>query len=262
MFPWQADPAPGALATLRDVPLAKLVREDVLSMILRGDLRPGQRINEPDVASRLGVSRVPVREALRELESTGLVAARKHAGVFVREPDPSEVADLYELRAALDGMAGQRAARLPAAARTALATVLSASIADMQAAAAAHEVQRYYATNLQFHWAVVEAAGNSALAETYRGVVQKLHLSRLKNLSSEAHTRASIAEHQVIADALRDGDPTRCELAMARHVGDAYMRLAAPQPTRPTVRVPRQEPGACDPSTPTARTARTRRDSR
>ena len=203
-----------------------------------------------------------MREALRELESTGLVAARKHAGVFVREPDPSEVADLYELRAALDGLAGQRAARLPAAARTALTTALGASIAEMQAAAAAHEVQRYYATNLQFHWAIVEAAENGALAETYRGVVQKLHLSRLKNLSSESHTRASIAEHQAIASALRDGDPTRCELAMARHVRDAYVRLAAPQPTRRTARAARQKPGACDLPTPTARPTRTRGDSR
>ena len=69
----------------------------------------------------------------------------------------------------------------------------------MNAAVAAHDVQRYYRENLRFHWAIVEAAGNQALADTYRGVVQKLHLSRLKNLSQDMGMRASIAEHATIA---------------------------------------------------------------
>src|SRR5688500_16969146 len=112
MLPWLTGPSPENLSTVRDVSLAKLVRDDMLAMILRGELQPGQRINEPDVAARLGISRVPVREALRELESTGLVVARKHAGVFVHEPGAKEVRDLYEMRGLLDGFAGRRAARL------------------------------------------------------------------------------------------------------------------------------------------------------
>jgi len=123
-------------------------------------------------------------------------------------------------------VAGRRAARLGDPARRALADALDASIADMNAAFAAHDVQRYYRENLSFHWAIVEAAGNQALADTYRGVVQKLHLSRLKNLSQDMGMRASIAEHVAIARALRDGDVARCERRMARHVGDAYTRLS------------------------------------
>lgn len=225
MLPWLAELSADHLSTGRDAPLAKLVRDDVLAMILRGELRPGQRINEPDVANRLGVSRVPVREALRELESTGLVAARKHAGVFVREPTGEEVRELYEMRGLLDGFAGRRAARLEAPARLALADRLDASIDAMNAAFAVHDVQRYYRENLNFHWAIVEAAGNHALAATYRTVVQKLHLSRLKNLSQDMGMRASIAEHTRIARALRKGDIARCEDLMARHVSDAYDRL-------------------------------------
>lgn len=225
MLPWLARPTPEDLSAARDVPLAKLVRDDMLTMILRGELLPGQRINEPDVAARLGISRVPVREALRELESTGLVVARKHAGVFVREPSADEVRDLYEMRGLLDGLAGRRAARLADEPRIALADRLDAFIVAMKAAAAAHEVQRYYHENLNFHWAIVEAAGNHVLADSYRGVVQKLHLSRLKNLSQDTGMRASIAEHARIARALRKGDIARCEALMARHVNDAYGRL-------------------------------------
>lgn len=226
MLPWLSEPPADPLSAVRDIPLAKLVRDDMLAMILSGELPAGQRINEPDIAARLGVSRVPVREALRELESTGLVVARKHAGVFVRAPDAAELRDLYEMRGLLDGFAGRRAARLADAARIALADALDASIADMNAAFAARDVQRYYRENLNFHWAIVAAAGNHALADTYRGVVQKLHLSRLKNLSQDMGMRASIAEHVAIARALRDGDVARCERLMARHVGDAYIRLS------------------------------------
>lgn len=226
MFPWIDDDAAARSGASADAPLGKRVRDDVLARILGGELKPGQRINEPDVAARLGVSRVPVREALRELESSGLVAARKHAGVFVRELSAREVADLYDLRAGLDAHAGQRAARLPAPARAGLCAVLEEHTAAMREAAARHRVQDYYAANLAFHWALVEAAGNQALAAHYRAVVQQLHLSRLRNLSSPAGMQASMAEHAQIVDALAAADAARCAQLMAEHVTASHRRLA------------------------------------
>ena len=215
---------------MRDTSLAKLVRDDMLALILKGVFAPGQRINEPDVASRLGVSRVPVREALRELESSGLVVARKHSGVFVRELEAAEICDLYQVRGLLDGFAGRQATGLPLTRKTALLAILDAAAEAMKDAASLQEVQRYYGENLRFHWALIEACDNRTLAETYRGVVQKLHLSRLKNLARDVGMQASIAEHVQIVEALRQGDPVRCESLMSRHVGDAYQRLldAAP----------------------------------
>ncbi|MGA1286887.1 MAG: GntR family transcriptional regulator [Rubrivivax sp.] len=223
MFPWitltvETDPA--------DTPLGKRVRDDVLARILAGELKPGQRINEPDVASRLGVSRVPVREALRELESSGLVASRKHAGVFVRELTVREVADLYDLRAALDAHAGQRAAALPAPARAGLCATLEQHTAAMREAARGPDLHAYYGANLDFHWALVAAAGNQALAKHYRDVVQQLHLSRLKNLSSATSMQASMAEHAQIVDALAVADAPRCARLMAEHVTSSHSRLS------------------------------------
>ena len=185
MFPWDvsAEPDTDLAAQLRATSLGKLVRNDVLGMILRGEIKAGERINEPDVASRLGVSRVPVREALRELESSGLVEARKHSGVFVRKLGEVEVRGLYELRALLDGFAGRRCAALPEAQRTVLAEALDASVGRMEQAARARNVSAYYSENLRFHWVMVEACGNGPLADSYRNIVQKLHLSRVANLS-------------------------------------------------------------------------------
>ena len=233
MLPWEAapEPDPALAATVRSTSLGKLVRDDVLGMILRGEIKAGERINEPDVASRLGVSRVPVREALRELESSGLVEARKHSGVFVRKLGAREVRDLYELRALLDGFAGRRAAELPSPERERLADALDASVGRMQDAAQSVNVSAYYSENLRFHWLMVEAAGNAALTETYRNLTQKLHLSRLTNLSHGMGMQASVADHREIAAALRSGDAARTEKLLAAHVHRAHERLASHTPS-------------------------------
>lgn len=224
-FPWIPKRPGSPLAAVRDVSLAKVVREDILGLILKGELAPGRRINEPDVAERLGVSRVPVREALRELESTGLVVSRKNVGVFVRELAPREVAELYELRGVLDGHAGSRAAALGETRRRALSRTLDSANAAMRKAARRGDVPAYYAENLRFHWAIVESAGNAKLLEAYRAVVQQLHLWRLKNLSRPIGMAASIAEHEAIAKAVREGDTHRAGRLLADHVGAARQRL-------------------------------------
>jgi len=225
VLPWIHPSSDDLLADIRDTSLAKLVRDDVLRAIVSGVLAPGQRINEPDVASRLGVSRVPVREALRELASTGLVAARKHAGVFVRVLEPKEVADLYDLRSTLDGHAGQRVAALPDRPRRALVKALNDWQTKMNASASRRDVQAYYRANLAFHWTIVEAADNDALSATYRGIVQQLHLSRLKNLSRDMGMRASLLEHKQIIATIAAGDAARARALLAEHVTASHVRL-------------------------------------
>jgi len=225
LLPWLTESSADRFSDVRDTSLAKLVRDDMLALILKGVLAPGQRINEPDVASRLRVSRVPVREALRELESSGLVISHKHSGVFVRQLNATEIQDLYQMRGLLDGFAGRRVAQLPTEQREALLALLDTSVSVMKQAETRLDVQRYYAENLRFHWMMVEAAGNRQLSDSYRGIVQKLHLSRLKNLAQDVGMQVSIAEHEEIVMALRRADAARCEALMARHVGDAYDRL-------------------------------------
>jgi DNA-binding GntR family transcriptional regulator len=223
MMPWtKVDSTGDILTQIRDVPLARLIRDDVLSSILRGDLSPGERITEPVIAARLGVSRVPVREALRDLESSGLVESRKHAGVFVRQLSASETADLYQLRAVLDAFAGHKAATEPS---PALVSLLEQRLAQMDDAAERKDVMLYYETNLHFHWDIIIACGNQQICDVYRGVVQKLHLARLKNLSSDVGMLSSIREHHAIVDAIRGAQSEACQSLMATHVKAAQERL-------------------------------------
>lgn len=226
-LPWFTETPADRFSEVRDTSLSKLVKGDIQALILKGVLIPGQRINEPDVAARLQVSRVPVREALRELESSGLVVSRKHSGVFVRQLSAIEIRDLYQMRGLLDGFAGRCVTQLPEGQRKALLKLLDASVAAMRSSDSQRNVHDYYAENLRFHWAIVEAVGNQQLLETYRGIVQKLHLSRLKNLSQDIGMRSSIAEHVEIVKTLRTLDASRCEALMSQHVSDAYERLLA-----------------------------------
>jgi DNA-binding GntR family transcriptional regulator len=216
---------PSSLAQVRDVSLGELIRQEVLASILRGELLPGDRINEPDVAQRLGVSRVPVREALKALEANGLVVSKKHAGVFVRHIDEREITELYQLRASMDALAGRllvnRLAAMPKAKQgVALLAELEASIGKMEVASA----HAYYRENLNFHWLIVEGAANKSLCEIYQQVVQKLHISRLGNLADENSRALSTKEHKQILKAIRVGDPTAASLVLQAHVEQARER--------------------------------------
>ncbi|OZI26469.1 GntR family transcriptional regulator [Bordetella genomosp. 9] len=216
---------------IKNTSLGKLVRDRLLSQILAGEFEPGQALRESELVERLKVSRVPVREALRELESSGLVVSRKHSGVYVRELTDAEVADLYQFRSLLDSHAGRIASRLPAERRQALVQALEPCTDAMDAAIREANPQAYYRENLRFHWLFIEYAGNREIAKTYREVIQKLHLARLKNLSSEPHREQSNAEHKQIVKALRESctaaQAEDCARLLADHVINAHDRLSA-----------------------------------
>jgi DNA-binding GntR family transcriptional regulator len=223
VIPWtQSGSAENMLSHIRDVPLGRVIRDEVLAAILRGDFKPGDRITEPMIASRLGVSRVPVREALRDLEAMGLLESRKHAGVLVRQLSAKETADLYELRSVLDAFAGRIAATK---ADPALVAVLEQRLATMEAATQGKDLMAYYEANVHFHWDIIQACGNSQIIETYRGAVQKLHMARLKNLSTDVGILNSLTEHHAMVNAIRNGQADLCEKLMASHVRAAAKRL-------------------------------------
>lgn len=212
--------------TLPAQPLARQVREALLQSIVAGEFAPGDRITEPELAERLKVSRVPVREAMRELESAGLLESRKHTGVFVRKLSAAETRDLYELRALLEG----HCARVAAGRRDeALVEHLAVILEGMERAASLQDLAGYYNGNLAFHWAIVQAAGNDQMAETYQGLVQKLHLARLTNLSTTSGIKRSQREHLALLRALRQGRADDAWQLASEHVLAAGRR-ASPGP--------------------------------
>jgi DNA-binding GntR family transcriptional regulator len=97
------------LAVLQSRTLPQLVQQDIEQLILSGELRAGERLNEVAIARRLGVSRGPIREALRTLKEAGLLRFEKMRGMAVRDITPEEASDIYQLRACLEALICERA---------------------------------------------------------------------------------------------------------------------------------------------------------
>lgn len=209
--------------------LARGVGERIERMILAGELRPGQRINESHLGAALQVSRAPVREALRRLERHGLVEVRPNRGAFVCTLDERDIAELYEVRIALEGLLGARAAQRVTAAHLAELDAALAELARCRDAGSSHD---YYLANQRFHAVVVAAADSRQLAECYAGVQKRLALYRIGSEAGAEDMRASWDEHAGIVAALRAGDAAVAGAALAEHcrrgVGRHLRRTASP----------------------------------
>jgi DNA-binding GntR family transcriptional regulator len=206
----------------RAAPLSKILCDALESMILTGQMHPGDRLNEQQLAQRFGVSRGPIREAIRALEGAGFVEAVTNKGVFVRQVTVDEVRELYDVRAALFGLAGRlMAERVSVDAIARLETALLA----MEAAAAARDFEAYYPLNLAFHEMIVDGSGNATLAEQYRSLVKRLNLFRARSLVQGGGLAVSNREHKEMVAAIAARDPTWALDAHWRHVAAAKDRL-------------------------------------
>ncbi len=188
--------------------LTTRVHREIERRILTGEIKAGERIGEAALADSLGVSRGPVREAIRTLERSGLVTILANRGAIVRSIGLDEVVCLYELRGAIFAYACERVARR----RTvAVLATLRKQVLDMEAAVARDDLGTYYRLNVEFHASLLEFSGNERAQSTYEGVVKEMHLFRRRSLSQVPNVDASLAEHRDILDAIdrRDADAAR-----------------------------------------------------
>jgi len=194
-----------------------LVREaaydELKKLIVSGRLQPGQRLSEPALAGALGVSRTPVREALQRLAQEGLVEMKPGKGARVRVLSPHEVAEVYEVRALIEGEAARRAAERcgeegVAHLEEALAELESADPADYAAQIAA---------DARFHSLLVAASQNGVLERVFHDLDAALALTRQfsRDLNQTPETRQ---QHHAITDAIRRRDPEAARAAAVLHV--------------------------------------------
>lgn len=209
---------------LRLTSLPMLLEREIESMILDGRLSEGGRINENQLAATFGVSRGPVREALRSLEALGLVELLPNRGVFIRSLDITQVVEMYGVRAALFGYAAQL---LAARTEPEVIARLRGMLNEMADAAQAHDFDRYYPLNFAFHDFIVERAGNGVLTAQYRGLVKQLRLYRAGNLMTGNTLELSNEEHARIVAAIEGRDTARAYQTSFDHVERGKERLLA-----------------------------------
>jgi len=194
--------------------LREEIKEYLIDAILRGQLRPGDRIIETRIAQDLGVSQTPVREALRDLELLGFVTSEPFRGTRVRAFTHEELVQIYPIRAAIEGVAARAAATRIT---TEQLLALEEQIDRMREASELGDEATAIEADIAFHRIIVEASGNRLLEQFWTS----LSLATTTFLTFSIHRRAIeglAARHEPILEALRARDPDRAEAAMRRHI--------------------------------------------
>ncbi len=214
---------PAAIELVRQQSLTSLVQHEIERKILAGELLPGAKLNEAELAIAMGVSRGPVREAFRALEQAGLLHTQKNRGVFVRQVSLEEADEIYEVRAALEAQIGRLAAKRITPGQL---ERLQAIVKRMHAVGRSRDADAYFALNLEFHEVLAEAAANRALAATYRRVVNELNLYRRETLTRNLEIiPVSTRDHEAIVSAIVKGDAAAAEKLLYDHVLNSRARV-------------------------------------
>jgi len=217
----------------RLLPRGARVYESLRESIRSGRLPPGERLRETDIAERLGVSRTPVREALRRLQSDGLVTFAPWRGMTVAALDLGQLEELYDMREVLES----------AAARFAATNATDADVAGLRSlldeqAAAGSDAGALERINRAFHDAIYRAAHNRYLLGALSSLADSLGLLKNTTFSLAGRPESGLVEHRRIVDAIAARDPAVAEDAARRHIARARdlrlhlfqteQRLAAP----------------------------------
>jgi phosphonate utilization transcriptional regulator len=211
-----------ALRLVQSTSLSLLVQQEIMRLILSGEIASGEWLNESALSQRFGVSRGPVREAFRSLEEMGFLRQEKNIGAFVREITAGEADQIYELREVLDALIARKAAALATPEQIAM---LRATLDDMNRAVAEMDVATYYPINLRFHDLLAQYAGNAKLTAIYRRLMNELHIFRLRGLGKIGGLQKSLHEHRAILKAIEAGDAEAAGQTAKAHVISSRRRV-------------------------------------
>jgi DNA-binding GntR family transcriptional regulator len=196
----------------------RVLREDVkeflIDAIIRGDLKPGARIVETQIAQQLGVSQGPVREALRDLELFGFVISSPFRGTQVREISNQDLIEIYPVRAALEGVAASAAA---ARLDDSFLEHLEDQLQLMRKAAIDDDREAHISANIAFHRIIIDASENRHLRHLWDSM--RLATTTFVTNAIVRKPLSELAERHVpILSALRAHDPGAAEEAMMQHI--------------------------------------------
>lgn len=214
--------APQRARRSREEDLTTVVREKIERMILAGDLRAGERLNEHALAAELDVSRSPVREAARLLEHAGLVEIVRNRGVLVRKISLEDALHVYDVRAGLFGVAG----RLLAARITPQQTeTLEKAFEEMERARRASDQAAYNEGNHSLHTDLVAFAGNARLSTMHDDTEKELRLFVRRGVLGRNRLKVSSEEHRGMLDRVIDGDAEGAATAFTQHILNGKQRM-------------------------------------
>lgn len=214
MSPARSSSPRAPIAPLLHESLGERVYRTVRDLILSQVFPPGSKLNVEQICRDLGVSRTPVWDTMRRLESEGLVNTVPRHGVFVLNYGAGQIRDLFAVRGALEALAVRHAAEnLDVDSRT----EIEASMKEMERAAGAGEMEHYSRAAIEFHDRVLVAAKNQVLSRLLENVYAQILVLRLRSLYLPERVESSVAEHRELFEAVVAGDGDRGERLARAH---------------------------------------------
>lgn len=207
--------------------LSERLRELIEEEIATGQLVPGSRLDEVELATRFGVSRTPIREALNLLLGEGVIESRPRRGAVVAQISPQRLVEMFEVMAELEAMCARLAVRRMSDREL---DALQEAHEACRGAALANDSDAYFYANEKFHYAIYAGSHNAFLAEQAIFLQRKLRPYRRLQLRVRHRTNRSFEEHQGIIDALREGDAEKVARNIRNHVivqGERFADLVA-----------------------------------
>ena len=203
-------------------PLGASVADFIRTGIMNGEFQPGERLNQAQIAEELGVSRMPVREALHQLEAEGLITVTPHRGAHVASLSQEEMEDIYYIRILLEGGAIRLATK---AATEEDLRRLEIILEQCEEATATGDFARLYDLNDEFHRVLYQISGRKLLCEMIdklRTDSRRFRRLYLRGMQGSTH---ALQDHYEILDAVRRCAPNEAEAALKRHLKRTQERL-------------------------------------
>ncbi|WP_372658146.1 GntR family transcriptional regulator [Hydrogenophaga sp.] len=191
------------------------VREQLEDDIVNGRLAPGVQVDVEQLVARFAVSRTPVREALQQLEASGLVEVLPKRGTYVAKVGIAELIQMFEVMAELEAMCARLAARR---ADPGVMAEIETALHQCEQEATSSDVNQYYYANEQFHQIIYQACGNPFLVQQTTALKNRLKPYRRLQLQMRNRIHQSLSEHQAIVQAIRQGDSEAAATTARDHV--------------------------------------------
>lgn len=203
-------------------PLRELVFEAMREAIISGALRPGERLMEVQLAEDLGVSRTPVREAIRKLELEGFVLMIPRKGAYVADISLKDISSVFEVRRALEGLAAELAAERASDEEI---EQLERLLVELAGCAEARNTKEFVNLDAKFHEVVYTASRNERLGQILSLLIEQIMRFRTRTLSNPARLRVALEEHRGLVEALAVRDAELARRLAQEHIESAENSL-------------------------------------
>jgi DNA-binding GntR family transcriptional regulator len=219
-----SDEKPESNRALRSRSIQRRVLDSLRDMIVGGELPPGAALSEVGLSESFGISRTPVREALKQLQAEGLVEIRPQVGTFVAKPSRREVGEMSRVREVLEGLAANLMAQRGSIPEL---DALRENVKDSEISVGRGKTARYAQLVGEFHGLILAGSDNRKLQEHYLMLTNQLAYPRLvrASLTEPGRPERSVAEHRRILEMIEAKDPEGAERAMREHVRSSHIEL-------------------------------------